>query len=289
MLANINGELLDGDSARISVMDRGFLYGDSVYEVIRTYEGRPFALDPHLDRLERSAGRIGIRLPERKWLDDQVRRTIRSAENPESYCRIMITRGCGPITLDPTADAEPNTVILVNEYQPFPDWMYQRGIRVMIPSIRRNPPTALDPAIKSGNYLNSVLALGEARRAGVEDALMLDVQGRISEASSANVLVYRSGKIRTPALETGILEGITRSFVLSIASDRGIPCEECDLYKEDLLSAEEVMLTSTLREVMPVVELDGKPVGTGKVGRVAKDLRKWYRSHAVESVRGSQN
>ncbi len=284
LLVNIDGKIREAGEAAVPVLDRGFLYGDSVYEVVRTYSGKPFALKEHLDRLERSAAKLDIRLPERGWIEEQVHTTLQAAGNRESYCRIIVTRGGGPITLDPTRATNPLTVVLVKEYEEFPDWMYTEGVRVHIPVIRRNPPSALDPAIKSGNYLNSILAFLEARRSGFDDALMLDVLGRVTEATSANVFMYHQRKLYTPSLQTGILEGVTRRLVIELASTHGFEVQEGDIFPEKLWTAHEVMLTSTLREVMPVVQIGDAPVSFGKPGPVARKLRELFQVYAREKV-----
>jgi branched-chain amino acid aminotransferase len=284
LVVNIDGELRGPAEALVPVLDRGFLYGDSVYEVVRTYDGKPFALKEHLDRFQRSAARLGIELPERAWLEEQIHLTIEAAGNDESYCRIIVTRGGGPITLDPTKATGTLAVILVKEYEHFPDWMYEQGIKVHIPMIRRTPPSAVDPAIKSGNYLNSILALGEARRAGFDDALMLDVLGRVTEATSANVFMYHQRKLYTPSLQIGILEGVTRRLVIDLAAKHGFEVEECDIFPEQLWTAHEVMLTSTLKEVMPVVQVGDAKVSVGKPGAVAKRLREVIQAYAHEQV-----
>jgi branched-chain amino acid aminotransferase len=270
---NIDGQLTDPDQARISVFDRGFLFGDSVYEVVRTYAGRPFALDRHLDRLERSAGKLQLELPARAWLIEQVRSTVAAAGNPESYVRLIVTRGSGPISLDPTTAVRPLTVVMVKAYEPFPAWMFEKGIRVAIPQVRRMPRSAKDPAAKTGNYLNSVLALGEVRRAGLDDALLLDVHGRVAEATSANVFAVREDGLCTPTLETGLLSGVTREILLEIARTAKLAISECTLLPDELFEADEVMLTSTLREIMPVVEIDGHQIGDGRPGPMYAQLK----------------
>ncbi|MBW1811554.1 MAG: aminotransferase class IV [Deltaproteobacteria bacterium] len=289
LLVNINGKYCKGDQARVSVFDRGFLYGDSVYEVVRTYGGIPFAVSEHLDRFVRSAARLEIQLPERSWLEEQIDETIKAAGNPESYCRIIVTRGSGPITLDPTVARNPMTVLIVKELEPFADWMYTQGIKVAIPTIRRNHPAALDPAIKSGNYLNSVLALGEAKRAGFDDALLLGTQGRITEATSANVFLCRQGTLYTPTLQTGILQGVTRGLIIQIAKQLGIECKECDLYLEDLEKTDEVMLTGTLKEVMPVVQVGQQTIGDGSPGPLTHKLKQSLRTLALARVQARSN
>ncbi len=281
---NIDGELCQAEHAKISVLDRGFLYGDSVYEVVRTYGSRIFALDEHLARLTKSASRLELDLPKTSWLREQIEKTIAATENEECYCRIVVTRGTGPITLDPSTADKPCTVIIAKDLELFPDWQYTQGIKVTIPMIRRNSRFALDPAIKSGNYLNSILALGEAMRAGFDDALMICAAGRVTEATTSNVFTYHSDTLRTPALETGILEGVTRGFVLDLATKLGIRWEECELYPEDLISSDEVMLTSTLKEVMPVVQIGSDTINTGKPGPIAKKLREAFQIFARERV-----
>jgi branched-chain amino acid aminotransferase len=282
MLVNIDGRMLPPDQAFVPVLDRGFLYGDSVYEVIRTYGGSPFALDTHLDRLERSAAALQIPLLPRETLTAAVRRTLEAAGNPESYCRIIVTRGTGPLTLDPTTATESRTLILVKELEPFPEWMFAQGIRVYIPSVRRNLRAALDPAIKSGNYLNSVLALGEAKRQGFDDALMLDAEGRLTEATTSNVFLFRRHTLYTPALEVGILEGVTRGILLTLARQAGIPAVEGELRASDLTSADEVFLTSTLREVMAVVQVNDHRVGSGKPGPQTARMGDLFRAYVQQ-------
>ncbi len=286
-LVEIDGVLSAPEEARVPVLDRGFLYGDSVYEVLRTYEGRIFALESHLDRLEGSAQRLRIDLPDRAALATAISRTLRAAGNLESYCRVIVTRGSGPLTLDPTTAARPLVAIVVKQYEPFPDWTYERGVRVMVPSILRTSPCSLDPAIKSGNYLNSVLALGEARQGGWFDAMMLDGQGRVTEATSSNVFAWKDGILLTPPLEVGILSGVTRGLLLALARELGIPCEERHLPLADLLAADEVMLTSTLREVQPVIEVDRTAIGSGAPGPTARLLRRAFHERALALVRGT--
>ncbi|HUT78363.1 MAG TPA: aminotransferase class IV [Polyangia bacterium] len=286
-LVEIDGVLTAPETARVPVLDRGFLYGDSVYEVLRTYEGRLFALESHLDRLEGSARRLMIDLPDRARIAAAIDRTVGSAGNPESYCRVIVTRGSGPLTLDPTTAVRPLTIVIVKEFEPFPDWTFDRGVRVMVPTIQRTSPASLDPAIKSGNYLNSVLALGEARRGGCFDALMLDGYGRVTEATSSNVFAWKDGTLLTPPLEVGILSGVTRGLLLELARELRLPCEERHLPLTDLLTADEVLLTSTLREVQPVVEVAGRPIGDGAPGPLARDLRRAFHDRALALVRGT--
>ena len=282
---NIDGMIGGPEEIRVSALDRGFLYGDSVYEVVRTYDGVPFALGEHLERLARSAARLAIALPERGTLVREMRRTLAVAGHADAYCRVIVTRGTGPITLDPTTATSPLTVILVKKYEPFPEWTYEWGVRVAIPQIRRTSPRSLDPAIKSGNYLNSVLALGEARAAGCDDALMLDGAGNVAEATSSNVFVVRDGAVATPALEVGLLAGVTRGILIDLLAQHGLVCSERAITVPEVLDADEVLLTSTLREVQPVIEVAGRRIGEGVPGPMARRLKALFHEHALERAR----
>ncbi len=286
-LVSIDGELTPAAEARVPVFDRGFLYGDSVYEVVRTYLGVPFHLERHLDRLERSGAALELRLPPRATLVAWIKAALRQAANPESYLRLVVTRGSGPISLDPTTAEGPRTVLLVRPLAPYPAWMYARGIAVAIPAIRRNARAALDPAVKSGNYLNNVLALGQARRAGFDDALLLDVHGRVAEGSSSNVFCVRGRELSTPPLETGLLQGVTRALVLALAPEAGLEPRERELRVEDLAAADEVWLTSTLREVLPVVRLDEATIGGGQPGPCFQAMAALFGERALAWARAA--
>jgi branched-chain amino acid aminotransferase len=279
-MVNINGALMPPDRAFISVFDRGFLYGDSIYEVFRTYRGRLFEVSAHLARLRRSAERIALTLPvPEAELLHQVEMTLQAASLPgDAYIRIIVTRGAGEISLDPGAAVDPAWVILVKEIKlPAPE-LYQKGVRVELVDVRRNSRDALDPAAKTGNYLNSVLALGQAKQRGGEEALMLNKEGHLTEGSSSNVFLVRSGKLLTPNLEAGILEGITRQLVLELARNSlKLPVEERPITADELLSADEVFLTSTLREVLPVVAVGERRIGKGEPGPVTLQLLKAFR------------
>ncbi|NOZ87321.1 MAG: branched-chain-amino acid aminotransferase [Deltaproteobacteria bacterium] len=285
MKININKHIYDPEDAAVPVLDRGFLYGDSVYEVLRTYKGRLFAVKRHINRLCNSAARIALKIPDPSEILDQVKITMAAAGNEESYVRIIVTRGTGPITLDPFTAENPLTVILVKRFVEFEKKQYEEGISLLVPNVRRNSRYALDPAIKSGNYLNSILALEEAKSMGYDDALMLDINGRITEATTSNVfIVDENGVLCTPKLQTGILEGVTRGFILDLAERLGLDCLEKDLFPEDLEKAREVMLTSTLREVMSVTRIDGRKIADGRPGPVSKLIREKFRQFAMELI-----
>lgn len=292
LLVNLGGRLLPPEQALVPVLDRGFLYGDSVYEVARTYGGVPFALPEHLERLEASAARIGLALPARAHLESEIARTLEAAENAESYLRIIVTRGEGKFGLAPSALDEPRLVILVRPLETPPPELYERGLHLAMVRIRRNHPRALDPKAKTGNYLNSVLALAEARASGADDAVFLDLDERVTESSSANIFFAKDGVLVTPPLELGLLDGITRRKVIVLARAAGLIVRE-ELHGAGALAeADEVFLTSTLREVMPVTQLSlledrdpaPRPVGDGKPGPLARRLLALFRAAAEESV-----
>lgn len=289
-IVNMDGRLVPPEQAFISVFDRGFLYGDSVYEVLRTYGGAPFELDLHLDRLENSAELIGLALPwARERFGAQVRRTLEASQNPEAYLRLIVTRGAGEIGLDPALARGAAVILIAKELVTPPPSVYETGVKVALVGVRRNLREAIDPAAKTGNYLNNVLAMGEAQRQGAFEALMLDREGRVTEASSANVFAVRDGALVTPPIAVGILEGVTRKLVLALASRVGIAAREEQLRPEDLLLADEVFLTSTLRELVPVVSLLDRSgehaLGGGRPGPVSRRLLEAFRARARSGPR----
>jgi len=268
MAISIDGNLTnDPARASIPVFDRGFLYGDSIYEVFRTYQGRLFAVNEHFDRLERSAAAIGLRLPAgREAILKEIEKTVQAAGTAESYVRLVITRGGGDIGLDPALADRPRMIILVKELTLDPKWKSGQGITLKVVNVRRNYKNALSPAIKSGNYLNNVLAIAEAKAAGADDAIMLDFEEKVTESTTSNVFLVKNGVLLTPPLEVGILEGITRKILLRLAGENGIDVSEKDLWLRDLESADEMFLCGTIKEVLPVSALDGKPIGSGRPG-----------------------
>jgi branched-chain amino acid aminotransferase len=280
---HVGGRIVPPEEAQISVFDRGFLYGDSVYETIATVKGRPFALDEHLDRLARSGERIGLRVPPRSDLEAAIATTLAAAGNPESRIRVIVTRGHGDLAagpdLDPASAPRPELVVLVGPLTGPSADMYQRGVAVAIVSVARNDPRAIDPAVKSGNYLNNVLALAEARRSGAYEAILCAPGGSVAEGASSNVFVVHDGAVRTPALAVGILDGVTRGKVLGLCRAHGIPCTEVDpLRPEEVRSAQEVFITSATRGVLPVTSVDQQPVGPGVPGAVTRRLMALYRA-----------
>jgi branched-chain amino acid aminotransferase len=271
---HIGGRVCRPEEAKISIFDRGFLYGDSVYETIGTFEGRLFATAEHLARLERSAARIGLRTPPRPEIERAIEETVEAAGNLESRVRVMVTRGAGgKIDLDPATAGDPELIVIVFPLGAPTAEMYAQGVSAAIVSVTRNSPQAIDPAVKSGNYLNNVLALGEARRrSGAYEAILCAADGTIAEGASSNVFAVSGGVVRTPPLDVGILDGITRAKVLELARGNGIPFEEARISPDELRAADEVFITSATRAVLPVTRLDERAVGDGAPGPVTRRL-----------------
>ena len=288
VLCNVEGKLVPPEQALVPVLDRGFLYGDSVYEVVRTYAGRPFEMERHLARMEKTAQRIDLALPPRETILRELQRTLEAAGNPESYARLVITRGTGEFGLSPFLARGQNRLVVIVRPLPVPaEEQYERGLQMAIAKTRRNPPEALDPALKTGNYLNNILALREAHEAGADDAILLDLKGRVTEGTTSNVFFVQRGVLVTPPLALGMLEGVTRAVFMDIARDEGLLLREEPHGPEALAAADEVFMTSTLREAMPVTSLvfleSGgervRQVADGRPGPVAKRLRAAFRAY----------
>lgn len=279
----IDGALCEG-SASISVLDRGFLYGDSIYEVFRAYGGRPWALDEHLDRLERSARLLEIILPvSRAVLAHEIADTLAAAGHDEAYVRLIITRGSGPIGLDPGLATRPCRVIIVTALHPLSPELYAEGVKAHLVSARGRSATLMAGGAKSGNYLPNIMALAAARKQGAHEALLLDETGRVAEGSSSNVFAVTGGGLRTPP-ERAVLPGITRAMVLDLARRLGLTVAEEPLLPEALQGADEVFLTSTLREVLPVTRIDEHVIGDGRPGPVTRKLQEAYRRHVADGL-----
>jgi branched-chain amino acid aminotransferase len=282
---HIGGKVCPPEEAKISVFDRGFLYGDSVYETIGTAYGRLFAANDHLERLERSAMRIGLRVPPRADIERAVAETMEAAGNPESRVRIVLTRGAGKLDLDPASVDDTQLVVIVFPLGAPTAEMYDKGVAVAVVSITRNSPSAIDPAVKSGNYLNNVLALGEARRrSGAYEAILCGADGSIAEGSTSNIFTVVGGQVRTPPLEVGILDGITRAKVLELCRKNGIRLFETRMFPDELRAADEAFITSATRGVLPVTRIDEKPVGDGAPGPVSRQLIVLYDALARSGV-----
>jgi len=272
---NFNGDIQE--DAYLSVFDHGFLFGDSVYEVVSTHQGRLCFIDEHLQRLRNSARAISLEVPlADEALIREIKKTVAAAGNPESYIRIIVTRGVGEIDIDPETCTEPNVLIFVKPVLLYPEENYAEGIKVALVSVKRNPKEALNPGIKTGNYLNNVLAKMEARRAGAADALMLNPAGQLAECTTSNFFFVRDQRLMTPSLDCGILSGITREVVLRLARENGVLVEEGEWPPEILQNADEAFITGTVKRVMPVTSLDGRPIGEGKPGPITKMMIRLY-------------
>jgi branched-chain amino acid aminotransferase len=273
----IDGQVVDRADAYVSVFDRGFLYGDSVFEVYRTYGGVPFAEREHLERLSRSAERLMIPMPvSLEQLSAEVRATLDAAGDGEWYVRVVITRGTGPLTYDPSTAVEPLRVVLVAPLTLPPREHYERGIGVAILSASRPTDDARAAGAKASNYLANLLAVHEAKQKGAQEALVVGKKGQVLEGASSNIFVVKDGKVRTPEAQPGILVGITRATVLRAAADAGILVEEGEIMPDDLYGADEAFITSSIREVMPVVRADGRPIGSETPGNITSRLHEGY-------------
>jgi branched-chain amino acid aminotransferase len=280
----IDGELRPPGAWQVSVFDRGFLYGDSVFETLRTYRGVPFELAVHLDRLARSAALVFIDLPvPRATLEAEVLATIDAAQNPESYARVMVTRGQGTMGLDPALAAQPSRVIIVQPLSTPPDRFYADGVAAITYRTQRQVDATSAVGAKVGNYLVSVLALREASRVGAVEALIVDARGALLEGATSNVFLVEKGRLITPDVSAGILAGVTRAHLLEVAHSLGVAVELRAPSVTDAYAADELFISSSIRELMPVVRLDDRVIGGGKPGPVFARLRAAFR----ERVRGS--
>ncbi len=271
---NIDGTLYGRDDARVSVFDHGFLFGEGVYEVLRTYGQRPFLFAEHIRRLRASADRLALSCPlSDEGLLARIRDTVAAAALPgDAYVRILLTRGVGEIVYDPAACPTPTLVVIVKPHVDPPVEAVRGGVRLALASVVRNHPGSVDPAIKSNNLLNNALAMQQAYREGAFEALMKNHRGELCECAQSNIFVVRDGVLLTPPTSAGLLVGVTRGFVLECAADLGVPAEECVLHETDLASAQESFLTSTTREIVPVVRIGAQTIGDGAPGPVTRRL-----------------
>ena len=278
----IIGRLVPCEEAKVSVFDHGFLYGDGVFEGIRAYNGRVFKLEEHIDRLFESAHSILLPIPySRDEMIEAVVNTVRANELRDAYIRLVVSRGIGDLGLDPRNCKESTVVIIADKITLYPEDLYEKGLAVITVATRRNAVDALDPKIKSLNYLNNILVKIEANRAGVLEAIMLTGNGYVSECSGDNVFIYRKGVLITPPSYLGILEGVTRSVIMDIAQKEGIPVKEVPFTRHDLYVADECFLTGTAAEIIPVINVDMRAIGTGAPGPVTRRLTKLYRELAM--------
>ncbi len=285
-IVNVNGKITDQTQAVVAVFDHGFLYGEGVYETLRTYDQRPFLLDRHLARLRKSAGMISLGIP---LSDEQLARRIAetmavaSSSAPrgtEWYVRVLLTRGVGELTYDPAATPAPSIVTIVKAHVDPPAELYTNGVRVILSSIVRNHPGTVNPMIKSNNLMNCALAMQEGYRRGAFEVIMRNYRGELAECSVSNLFIVKDGATLTPPLSVGLLPGITREFLFEVGRTAGIPVREAVLKDDDLYGADEVFLTGTTREIMPIVKVDDREIASGVPGAVTKALHQAFRKLA---------
>lgn len=283
---NVNGQLFDREHAVISVFDHGFLYGEGVYETLRTYDGRPFLFDRHMRRLRASAEMMALPVPltdeqfTQRCADTQRATGLTGGEDREAYIRILVTRGIGDLTYDPAATPHSSVVVIVKPHVQLPESVYRTGVATAIVSVVRNHPATVNPRIKSNNLLNCALAAQEAVRRGAFEGIMRNHRGELAECSTSNLFIVKSGQVLTPPLDAGLLPGLTREFLFEIGASRGIPVREAVLFDADLFGADEAFLTGTTREILPIVRVDERRIASGAPGRVTLSLLEAFRERA---------
>jgi branched-chain amino acid aminotransferase len=283
---NVNGRVSDQDHAVISVFDHGFLYGEGVYETLRTYNGQPFLFDRHMRRLRKSADMLALPVPlSNEDIDARFGETVGAAglgdvASREAYIRILVTRGIGELTYDPAACPSPSIVVIVKPHvEPPREWIEQ-GVRVALVDVVRNHPGSVNPLIKSNNLLNNALAMQEAFRRGAVEGVMRNYRGELAECTQSNLFIVKDGAAMTPPVDAGLLAGITREFLFEVGEATGIPVREAVLRDADLLGADEAFFTSTTRELVPIVKVDDHTIGTGKPGLIVRALHTGFRAKA---------
>jgi branched-chain amino acid aminotransferase len=288
-VVDINGRICGEQDAVISVFDHGFLFGDGVYEVVRTYGRQPFLFEPHQRRMRESAARIQLPFP---MTDEEVLARIRGTidrlpGDGEAYVRLLLTRGAGEFTYDPRACPTPTLVLIARPLAEVPAKVYEQGVTVALVDVVRNHPDSINPLIKSNNLLNNILAMQQAIPRGGYEALMRNHRGEIAECSQSNFFVVRRGEVLTPPIEAGLLSGVTRAFVIELGAAAGLPVRETTLHDEDLDTIDEAFLTSTTKEIVPIVRIDDRVVGAGAPGPVTRQLHAEFRRRAATRVRAA--
>jgi branched-chain amino acid aminotransferase len=280
----IDGKFYSEANAKISVFDHGLLYGDGIFEGIRFYNGRVFRLEEHLLRLWDSARSICLEIPmTMRDMTEAVLETIRQNHLPDGYIRLLVTRGIGNLGLNPTQCKSPSVIIIVATIALYHEDFYRKGLTIVTCATRRSNPAALNPAVKSLNYLNNVMARIEANLAGADEALMLNDAGNVAECTADNVFIIKHGQIFTPPVAAGALRGITRSVVFEIAAELGVKVRETDITRHDLFVADECFLTGTAAEIVPVVKADGRSIGNGKPGPITARIIARFREVTRET------
>lgn len=274
----LDGEYVSEEEARISVFDHGFLYGDGVFEGIRAYEGRVFKLKEHLKRLYDSAKAIALKIPlSKEEMRDKVLETLRRNKLKDAYIRLIVSRGKGDLGLDPLKCPHPEVIIIAHRISIYPEELYEKGLEVVVVSTRRNIPSALNPCIKSLNYLNNILAKIEANCKSMPEAIMLNKDGYVAECTGDNIFIVRDKVLVTPPTWVGTLKGITRDVVIHLARKEGISVREEVFTPADLYVSNECFLTGTAAEIIPVTQVDERVIGEGKVGEITKKLMSEFR------------
>ena len=274
----INGQYFSREDAKISVYDHGLLYGDGVFEGLRIYAGKVFRLQQHLDRLWESAQAIALKIPiDLDQMAADVIETVRRNGLTEGYIRLVVTRGGNQLGLDPFRCEDPQVIIIADRISLYPEAYYRDGLDLVTAATIRNHPAALNPRIKSLNYLNNILAKIEGLRAGCVEAVMLNHKGEVAECTGDNIFIVKRGELFTPPIDAGILEGITRNAVLELAEQDGLPTHQIPLSRHDLFVADECFLTGSAAEVIPAVRLDGRQIGDGKPGPITQRLNEAFR------------
>ena len=273
----INGTLYNKEDAKVSVYDHGFLYGAGVFEGMRSYGGSVFRMKEHLDRLWESAEKIQLEIPmSKEQMADSVNATLAANEIEDGYIRLVVSRGEGTLGLDPNKCPMPNIIIITDLITLYPDEFYQNGLEIITAKTIRNHPGALDPRIKSLNYLNNILAKIEGLAAGCVETLMLNHQGEVAECTGDNIFIVQDGRLLTPPVEAGVLEGITRGAVMELAAEDGVEVVEATMTLEDVYAAEEVFLTGSAAEIVPVIKVDGNQIGNGTPGLLTRRIADLY-------------
>ncbi|PYZ96204.1 branched-chain amino acid aminotransferase [Alteribacter lacisalsi] len=278
----LSGEFVRKEDAVISVYDHGFLYGDGVFEGLRVYSGNVFKLEEHLDRLYDSAKSIMLEVPYTKEeMTSIITGTVQRNQLESAYIRVVVSRGAGNLGLDPAACAEPRVVVIAEKLSMFPEELYDQGLRLGSVASRRNRPDVLSPQVKSLNYLNNILVKIEANQAGVDEALMLNDQGYVTEGSADNIFIVKNGTIYTPPVHLGALEGITRNTIIELAEEAGYKMKEQAFTRHDVFVADEVFLTGTAVEVIAAVDVDGRKIADGRPGEVTRHLRTLFKERVT--------
>lgn len=286
MFIYLNGKLVPEEKALVSVFDHGFLYGDGIYETMRSYRDIVFLIDEHIKRLFRSGNLIRLKIPRsEEEIKKSIYRTLKKNNLKDAYIRLSISRGSGEIGLDPELCKEPTFVIITKRFNEYPEELYRKGVTVSIVNTRRNAPEALNPKIKSLNFLNNILAKIEAKEAGTYEAIMLNYRGYLTEGTITNIFFVKRGSIFTPSIEAGILDGITRDLIIRVAERNGKNVKEGLYTPEDLYSADEAFITNTTLEILPVIKIDKNVIGKGIPGSVTKDLHRSYREEVERYLR----